>query len=88
MSKKIKYIFPQEILDKVWKPLDIKVNTNIINDNLIELRRNYLKFTNDEKKLSFKLMHFNKIVKTKEEDLMVNIIKMYLKLDEINKSKF
>ncbi|GEM_PF-2228080 len=82
MSKKVKYIIPQNLLDKIWKPLENKVSTKFINDNLIELRKNYLKFTTDEKKLAFKLMHFNKVVKSKEEDLMVNIIKMYLKLDE------
>lgn len=82
MSKKVKYIIPQNLLDKIWKPLENKVSTESINNNLIELRRNYLKFANDDKKLSFKLMHFNKVVKSKEEDLMVNIIRMYLKLDD------
>ena len=78
---KKKYIIPNGLLDTVWKYKENNLDTNKTNDFLIKLRSNNIYFTKENKPLSFKVLHFNKVVKSKEIDDIVVMIKSYLKED-------
>ena len=82
---KKKYIIPSELVKNNWLYKENTLNTDDINNYLIKLRKFNLGFTNEDKRLTFKLIHFNKVVKNqikeKEIDNIVNIIKAYLKED-------
>lgn len=84
---KKKYIIPNEILKNNWLYKENTLSTDDVNNYLIKLRTFNLSFTKEDKKLTFKLIHFNKVVKQqikeKEIDSIVNIIKSYLKEDTI-----
>lgn len=84
---KKKYIIPNEILKNNWLYKENTLSTDDVNNYLIKLRTFNLSFTKEDKKLTFKLIHFNKVVKQqikeKEIDSIVNIIKSYLKENTI-----
>lgn len=84
---KKKYIIPSEILKNNWLYKENTLTTDEVNNYLITLRKFNLGFTKEDKKLTFKLIHFNKVVKQqikdKEIDSIVNIIKAYLKEDTV-----
>ncbi len=61
--------------------------TNLYNKALIALRTQFRQITEDNKKVAFKMMHFNKLVKSKYQDEIVNVIKMYLKEDQFDLKK-
>lgn len=80
---KKKYLLPENLINSVWKYKENNLDTKKTNDFLIKLRTNNLFFTKNNKVLSFRVMHFNKVVKSKEIDDIVVIIKSYLKADSI-----
>lgn len=83
MSKKIIKYSPftsQEIdLYKKETSSDFKSKTDMTNIALIQIRKNYLDNFIDNKKLNAAITHFNKVVKGKEIDTLVRLIRTYLK---------
>lgn len=61
--------------------------TNLYNKALIALRTQFKRTSESDKKVAFKMMHFNKLVKSKYQDEIVHIIKMYLKEDQFDIKK-
>jgi len=76
---KKKYILPtpeEKSLAKAKKKEEI-------NKALIALRRSYLNNVKPNKKLDFKVSHFKKIIKSKEEQYNVDMISLLLFLDKL-----
>lgn len=76
---KKKYILPtpeEKSLAKIKKKEEI-------NKALIALRRSYLNNVKPNKKLDFKVSHFKKVIKSKEEQSNVDMISLLLFLDKL-----
>lgn len=58
-----------------------KDKTNLTNLALIQIRKNYLNNYEQNKKLVNNINHFNKVLKSKDLNLIVKLIKNYLKED-------
>ncbi len=61
-----------------------KEKEKFYNDALIKLRAAFRKVSDNDKKAAFKMMHFNKMVKSKYQDEITNVIKMYLREDKFD----
>lgn len=83
MSKRIiKYSpFTQNEIDLYKKETqsDYNKKTDLTNIALIQIRKNYLDNFVAHKKLNATISHFNKVVKGKEIDELVKLIRTYLK---------
>lgn len=83
MSKKIiKYSpFTSKEIDLYKKETssDFKKKTDMTNIALIQIRKNYLDNFGENKKLTATITHFNKVVRGKEVDTLVRLIRTYLK---------
>lgn len=83
MSKRIiKYspFTPKEMdLYKKETGSDFKKKTDLTNIALIQIRKNYLDNFVENKKLTAAISHFNRVVKGKDIETLVKIIRSYLK---------
>lgn len=78
MKKKIQ--FKQRIIKK--DEVKEKAKTDLINNSLIEIRKYYLKNINDNAKLKFKLLHFNKVLRSNSALSNKEFLNTFIKLDE------
>ncbi len=78
MKKKIQ--FKQRIIKK--DEVKEKAKTDLINNSLIEIRKYYLKNIDDNAKLKFKLLHFNKVMRSKSALSNKEFLDTFIKLDE------
>ena len=83
MSKRIiKYSpYTQKEIDLYKKETssDYKKKTDMTNIALIHIRKNYLDHFTTNKRLTDTITHFNKVLKDKDTDVLVKLIKSYLK---------
>lgn len=57
---------------------DYNKRIDLTNIALIQIRKNYLEHINDNKQLNLTIKHFNNVVKGKDVDVLVKLIKSYL----------
>ncbi|MDC1067521.1 hypothetical protein OAQ99_00025 [Candidatus Kapabacteria bacterium] len=82
-SRKIQLTYQPKV-----EPQKQKEKLTLINNSLIELRKSFLYHTNSDIKLKTKLLHFNKLVKSKTNDEnRLNFISYYLFDDKLDHSK-
>lgn len=85
-----KYVFPgQNAISRtsISKIPGKDEQETAINKALISCRKKYLDVCNMDKKVTFKMMHFSKVAKSKPIDDVVDIIRMYLKEDQFDLSQ-
>jgi len=82
MSKRIiKYSpFTSKEIDLYKKETssEYKTKTDMTNIALIQIRKNYLDNFIENKKLTATIAHFNKMIKGKDVDVLVRLIRTYL----------
>lgn len=78
MKKKV--IFKQRIVTK--DPVKDKEKTELVNKTLIDIRKYYLKYINDNKSLKFKLLHFNKVIKNATPEKSSEFINTFIKHED------
>lgn len=76
MKKKI--TFKQRIIKN--DPIKNKEKTDLVNKTLIDIRKYYLKNVNEDPKLKFKILHFNKVLKSNDSEKNKEYIDTFIKL--------
>lgn len=78
MKKKI--IFKPRKVEK--NPIKEKEKTELVNKCLVDIRKYYLNNIRDDKKLAFKVMHFNKVLKSSTPEKNFEFIDTFIKLEK------
>lgn len=78
--KKKKIIFKEKVVKKDAEKEKLK--TQMINNTLIDIRKYYLKNIDQDKKLKFKLAHFNKVLKNQGAVKSSEFIDTFVKLEK------